>query len=81
MDDASIWERLTEVFRETFGDDSIQIAAETVADDIEGWDSIMNIQLLVSIEREFGVRFNTGEVAGLTDVGVLVEKISHQARQ
>lgn len=81
MDDASIWERLTEVFRETFGDDRIQIAAETVADDIEGWDSIMNIQLLVSIEREFGVRFNTGEVAGLTDVGALVEKISHQARQ
>ena len=69
--------RLTGVFRRIFDDDQVSITPETTADDVEGWDSLTHIQLLVSIEKEFrGVKFNTGEVAGLRNVGEMVSLIA-----
>ena len=58
-----------------FEDDEIAIGPQTTADDIEDWDSLTHIQLLVAIESAFGVRFNTGEMAGLANVGEMVELI------
>ena len=72
MTEQEIWPALTEVFRELFDDDEIVIGPETTADDIEDWDSVTNVQLLVAVEERFGVRFNTGEIAGLEDVGQMV---------
>ena len=79
MNDTDIWQRLTEVFRDVFDDDIIVIAPETTAKDIEGWDSLANIELLVAIEKRFSrVKFNTGEVANLRNVGELVAAIKRK---
>lgn len=76
MDQEVIWNHLTQIFRDVFDDDDIVISPETVAEDILEWDSLSNIQLLVAIEKAFsGVKFNTGEVANLKNVGEMVEII------
>ena len=79
MNDTDIWQRLTVVFRDVFDDDTIVIVPETTAKDIEGWDSLANIELLVAIEKRFSrVKFNTGEVANLRNVGELVAAIKRK---
>jgi acyl carrier protein len=61
--------RLERVFREVFDDESIVITPETTAADIDGWDSLEHINLIVAVEREFDVKFRTGEITGLKNVG------------
>lgn len=78
MQETAIWEQLTGVFRDMFEDPALTIGPETTAKDVEGWDSLMHIQLLVATERAFGIRFNTGEVAGLANVGVMVALIGRR---
>lgn len=71
-----VWDQLTKVFRGTFDDDALSLLPQTTAKDIEDWDSITNIQLLVAVEKEFkGVKFNTGEIAGMANVGQMVKLI------
>ncbi len=76
MNEETVWNRLREIFRDVFGDEDIEIGPDTVADDILEWDSLTNIQLLVAIEKAFkGVKFNTGEVANLKNVGEMVRVV------
>jgi len=76
MNQEAVWNRLTQIFRDVFDDDDIVIGPETVAEDILEWDSLSNIQLLVAIEKAFsGVKFNTGEVANMKNVGEMVDII------
>lgn len=80
MSDEAVWNKLTDVFREVFDDDEIIIGPETTAENILEWDSMSNIQLLVAIEKAFdGVKFNTGEVANLKNVGEMVAVILQRA--
>ena len=72
MNDAQILERIQTIFHDVLDDDSLVLRPETTAHDVEDWDSLAHIQLLVAIERAFEVRFNTGEVAGLANVGEMV---------
>jgi acyl carrier protein len=60
---------LQDVFRQVFGDDDIVIADSTTADDIDGWDSMMHINLIIGIEKRFGVKFAAAEIAGLKGEG------------
>ena len=53
-----IHERLVDVFRQVFDDETLRLTDETTADDIEGWDSVAHINLMFSIEQAFGVQFN-----------------------
>lgn len=78
MSEATIWPTLTEVFRQTFDDPHLVIRPETTAKDVADWDSLAHIQLLVAVEQAFGMRFNTGEVAGLSNVGEMVELIERR---
>ena len=74
--DESIWGRVRGVLVEVFGDEDIVVGPSTTAADVEGWDSVSNIVVLVALEREFGIRFNTGEMAALANVGQLVALIT-----
>jgi acyl carrier protein len=76
MEGENIWPKLTDIFRDMFEDNQLAIGPETTAKDIEGWDSLAHVQLLVAIEKAFGIRFNTGEVASLANVGEMVELIA-----
>ena len=60
---------LLEVFRDAFGDDDLVLHREATADDIEGWDSLAHINLIIAVEAAFGVRFSTAETAMLREEG------------
>lgn len=77
----SIYERLNEVFRDVFDDDSICVNAETTAEDIEDWDSLNHITLIDAVESEFGVRFTMGEVSGMKNVGEMAEIIKVRGKK
>lgn len=73
-----IYARLNEVFRDVFDDESIEVGAETTADDIEDWDSLNHITLIDAVESEFKVRFTMGEVSGMKNVGEMAEIIKER---
>ena len=66
---------LCEVFRDVFDDDELEIYRETTAANVEGWDSLMHVHLVIATERAFDVRFSSTEVAKLVDVGELMDLI------
>jgi acyl carrier protein len=66
---------LTRIFQDVFDDDSIVLRPDLTAADVLGWDSLTHIRLVLTIEREFGIRFTVTEVGGLKNVGELVELI------
>ncbi|MBR0231529.1 MAG: acyl carrier protein [Clostridia bacterium] len=74
----NINERLNEVFRNVFDDDSINVTRETTADDIEDWDSLEHIRLIGAVEREFGVRFTMKEVSTMKNVGEMMDIIAER---
>lgn len=75
MDRTEILSRATDIFRDIFDDDEIVITDETTAADIEDWDSLEQINILVAMEREFGIKFSVGEVEGLANVGEMLDLI------
>ncbi len=79
-------DQLQEVFRRVFGDDEIVLNRETTAADIDGWDSMMTINLMIAIEKRFQIRFAAAEIAGIKADGQnlgnlidLIEKKTHRA--
>ncbi|HEX4798231.1 MAG TPA: acyl carrier protein [Burkholderiales bacterium] len=73
--------RLTEVFRDVFADDSLMLSRETTAMDIDGWDSLAHITLMLSVQRAFHVRLSASETSQLQNVGALIELLhSKQGR-
>jgi acyl carrier protein len=75
---SSTLERLNAIFQDVFDDDEISVQRPTTASDVQGWDSVMHVTLMLSIERAFGLRFRSGDVAGLKNVGELVDLIDRQ---
>ena len=73
--------RLQEVFRNVFDEESLVVARETTARDIEAWDSVQNITLMLDVEGIFGVRFSTSEMAYLKNVGELVDLIDKKLKK
>ncbi len=71
---------LNAIFQEVFDDDDISINRESSSDDIDGWDSLANLRILVSIEQKYDVSFTAGEVAELYDVGMLIDSIIEKAQ-
>jgi acyl carrier protein len=71
--------RLQKTFRDVFDDEELVIGPDTNAEDVEGWDSLMHVTLIVNVEREFGVRFASSEIASLKDVGELMALIEAKA--
>ena len=67
----TLHERLERIFRRIFNDDGLQLSDQTTASDIEGWDSIAHINLMFSIEQEFGIQFLGDEFARFSNVGDL----------
>ena len=74
METSQIYARLTEVFQGVF-DDEIELKPETSADDVEEWDSLAHLRLMLTVENAFKVKFSAAEVGGLENVGALVRLI------
>lgn len=70
-----VYEKMNEIFRNVFDDEDITLTDETNAEDIEDWDSLEQINLIVAIENEFEMMFDMNEVADLANVGEMVDLI------
>ncbi|MBR1691224.1 MAG: acyl carrier protein [Lachnospiraceae bacterium] len=70
-----VFDKLNEIFREYFDDEEITLSDETTADDIEDWDSLEHINLIVAVEKAFGMKFTMGEVTTMKNVGAMADLI------
>lgn len=68
-------ETLQNIFRDIFDDENLIIVETTNSSDIEDWDSLAQINLIVAIEEEYNIKFNLEEVSKLNNVGEMLELI------
>lgn len=79
MNTEAHYAKLTQVFHDVFDDDSIVVVPELTADDVDEWDSLTHIRLVIAIEKKFGLKFTAAEIERLRNVGDLVTLIDSKA--
>ena len=79
LDCELIFSRLQNVFRDTFDDETIEIFEEMTAEDIDEWDSVSHISLVITVEKEFGMRLNAAEIGELENVGAMIKLLQERA--
>jgi acyl carrier protein len=75
MDNAAIYAKLTEIFRDVLENDEIVLAPHLTANDVAGWDSLSHIRLVLAVQRVFHVSFTASQVGRLKNVGELADLI------
>ena len=78
MSREEIFAKLPSVFCDVFDIPSVEVSDRTTAEDIEEWDSLSHVQLVVAIEKAFGVKFTALEIMKWKNVGELVDSIAHK---
>lgn len=76
MTEAEIYDALNAIFRRVLEDDSIVLKPDMTAEDVDGWDSMNHIFLVVEMEKHFGVKFQAAEMEELKNVGELADLIA-----
>ena len=79
LDREKVVDRLNHLFRDIFDDDDIAVTDTTVAADIDGWDSLAHITLILGVEREFHIKMTAAEVGSLKNVGQMIDVIVARA--
>jgi acyl carrier protein len=79
MDESQIYARLKGIFEDVFDEDSIEVTPELSAKDVDGWDSLNHIRLILTIQKAFKIKFSTSEIGKLANVGELVALINARA--
>jgi acyl carrier protein len=74
----TIMERMQPVFRDIFDDVNLQVTRRTTAQDVEGWDSLSHISLVVALEKEFDLKFTLTELKPLKNVGEMEDLIARK---
>ena len=75
MTRAEIFTKVQDIFRDVFDDETLIIVDSTNSDDIEDWDSLEHISLIISMEKEFDMKFDIKQVNRLANVGEMVDLI------
>jgi acyl carrier protein len=75
MDRETVRSELQGVFRDLFADESIELSERSSAADIQGWDSLNNVRILVMVEKTFSIRFSSSEITGLANIRELINVI------
>lgn len=75
MEKDEILKELNKVFCQVFDDEDLRITEETTAADIEDWDSLEHINLIVACEKKFSMKFDISEIAKMKNVGDMVKMI------
>lgn len=78
MTRTEILKEVNEIFRDVFDDEEIIVNDNTVADDIEDWDSLEQVNLIVAIEKRFNMRFKMEEVYSMKNVGEMLNIIEER---
>jgi acyl carrier protein len=79
MDEPQIYARLGKIFQDVFDEDAITVTPELSAKDVDGWDSVTHIRLMLTVERAFKIKFSAPEIGKLANVGDLVTLIKERA--
>ncbi len=66
---------LQEIFREIFDEDDLVLSRDTTAEDIEAWDSLTHLQLVMKIEQKFNIKFRTSQLKNMPNVGAMIDAI------
>jgi acyl carrier protein len=74
----AITEKLTQVFREVFDDDTLVLTDKMTADDVDAWDSLSHVNLMIAIEIAFGIEFKQNEIQSFANVGELRQSIEEK---
>ena len=74
-------EKLTGIFRTVFDNDEIQLRPEMTANDVDGWDSLSHVNLILAVEKGFAIRFTQRELLTFKNVGDLLRSIESKAPQ
>lgn len=61
--------KLQEILQTVLDDDTIELRDETTAEDVPGWDSLAHLNIVIAVEKAFGIRFAAAEIAGLKQPG------------
>lgn len=75
MNNEEILEKLTAIFKDELDNDDLVLTNETTAEDIEEWDSLSHIQLIVAIEKAFKIRFTSSEIQSWNNVGEMISSL------
>jgi acyl carrier protein len=75
MERKDILAQVQDVFREELEVDDLVLTDETTADDVEEWDSLSHVQLVVALEKSFGIKFTSREILSWDNVGDLIDCI------
>jgi acyl carrier protein len=75
MQEAEIYAQLTEIFRDVFMRDNIELKPELTAKDVPGWDSFKQIEIVIVVEEKYGIKFHTRDLDGLRNVGDLARTV------
>ena len=76
MDKKEILVQVQDIFRDTLDEDLIILTSETIASDVEEWDSLTHIQLVVAIEKHFKIKFTSKEILSWKNVGEMIDNIN-----
>jgi acyl carrier protein len=76
---SEVYERLSNVLREVFDDEELQARPNLTASDVEGWDSLKQIRLVLSVEKAFHISFSASEIGNLKNIGELANLIEAKA--
>ena len=76
MDNSQILNSIQEILRDVADDETIVISENSTADDVEGWDSLTHIQLVVAIEKQFKIKFTAAEIQKWKNVGEMIASIA-----
>ena len=76
MNKNEILSKLSEIFREELDNEEITLTEDTTANDVEEWDSLSHIQLIVAVEKAFGIRFTSSEIQSWNNIGEMVNSIA-----
>ena len=79
MTDLELYASLNEIFRQVLDDEQIDLKPSMTADDVEGWDSMNHIFIVVEIEKRFGIKFQAAEMEELKNVGELAALVREKA--
>lgn len=75
MNREAVFADLREIFLDVLDLDAVELSDATTADDIDEWDSLSHIRLVVTVERHFKIKFSNAEIEGFNRVGDLVDGI------
>ena len=76
MERNQILAEVQEIFRDVLDNEEIELQDATTADDIEEWDSLTHIQLIVAIEKHFRIKFTSKEILSWQNVGQMIDCIA-----